>query len=213
MESPQKPPKPKIHPRKPSGSALPPPVGEKAVNAIVAERARFLQFVAAQIGDDAAAEDVMQESLLRALEQSEGLRRGESAVAWFYRILRNAISDHFREKGSRSRRMGKFFADLRARGEDVAAPPSDWDAAVCACFHGLLPALKPRYADVIRRIDLRGESKREVGRDLKIKPATLDVVLHRARHSLRRQLEVFCGSCSRESCLACFCQQNDQSLQ
>jgi len=37
----------------------------------------------------------------------------------------------------------------------------DWDAAVCACFRGLLPTLKPRYAEVIRRIDLRGEARRQ----------------------------------------------------
>jgi RNA polymerase sigma factor (sigma-70 family) len=178
---------------------------EKVIETILGERARFHRFLASRVGDQATAEDLLQDSLLRALEQSGKLRRGEAAVPWFFRILRHAISDHFRKKGSENRRVENLLADLQAGGDDVHTPPADWDTAVCACFHGLLPALKPRYAQVIRRIDLRGESKSEVARDLRINAATMDVLLHRARQALRRRLEVFCGSCSREHCLACLC--------
>ena len=94
---------------------------------------------------------------------------------------------------------------MLAAGEDFAAPPKDWNRVVCACFSGLLPGLNPRYANLIRRIDLNGESKAAVGRELKIKVGTLDVALHRARNALRRRLELFCGACSREKCLECFC--------
>ena len=151
----------------------------------------------------------MQDSLLRALEQSRTLRLGEAAVPWFYRILRNAISDHFRQRGSENRRLGRVLADMEASGDDMAKPPADWDAVVCTCFRGLLPTLRPRYAEVIRRIDLRGESKIAVARDLRLSRATMDVLLHRARQALRGRLEIFCGPCSRESCLACMCKQSD----
>ena len=89
--------KPKTRPTKQSGASPVLPDSERAIAAIVTERARFLRFVSSRIGDEATAEDVLQESLLRALQANDGLRRGESAVAWFYRILRNAISDHFRK--------------------------------------------------------------------------------------------------------------------
>lgn len=179
---------------------------DEAIAVLVAERARFHGFIAARIGNSAAAEDILQESLLRALGRKAGLRRHESAVAWFYRILRNAIADHYRRRGSESRRVEKYLAELETRGEDVTAPPGDWEVAVCECFLGLLPSLKPRHAQVIRRIDLNGEAKQKVASDLKITPGTLDVVLHRARRALRGRLEIFCGACSRERCLACWCQ-------
>lgn len=192
--------------RKQSSGTLPiGPIGERTISALLKERAIFHRFVASRIGDDATAEDLFQESLLRALEQGSKLRRGESAVAWFYRVLRHAIFDHFRRKGAESRRAKKLLADMQAREEDVAAQPADWDAAVGACFRGLIPALKPRYAEVIRRVDLRGESKLVVGRDLKLTRATMDVLLHRARSALRRQLEILCRACSREKCIECFC--------
>jgi RNA polymerase sigma factor (sigma-70 family) len=185
---------------------------EKAIAALVTQRARFHRFVASRVGDAAAAEDVLQESLLRVLQQDSSLRRGESVVAWFYRILRNAIADHYRKRRSENGRLEKHFAEILARGEDVAAPPADWDAAVCACFRGLLPSLKPRYADVIRRVDLRSEGKVVVARDLNISRATMDVLLHRARGALRERLEVFCGACSRDSCVQCFCAKRENKV-
>lgn len=192
-------------PTKPSSPVAQTRADQQAVETILAERARFHRFLASRVGDNATAEDILQDSLLRAIEQNRKLRRGESAVPWFYRILRNAIVDHFRKKGAESRRTEKLMSDLHANGEDVVVPPAAWDAAVCACFRGLLPSLKPRYAEVIRRIDLLGENKNDVGRDLKISRPTMDVLLHRARNALRARLLMFCDACAREKCIECFC--------
>ncbi len=171
----------------------------------MAERARFQRFLTARTGGEAEAEDLLQQSLLKALRHDAQLRRGEKAVPWFYRILRNAISDHYRQKSSEQRRTDRLWTDMQAAGEDFAAPPKDWNRVVCACFSGLLPGLNPRYAKLIQRIDLNGESKTAVSRELKINVGTLAVALHRARRSLRQRLELFCGACSREKCLECFC--------
>lgn len=65
------------------------------------------------------------------------------------------------EKHSERQPVGRFWEEVRAAGHDKVEPRQDWDAAVCACFRGLLPTLKPRYAEVIRRIDLRGEARRQ----------------------------------------------------
>ena len=175
------------------------------IDALLAERARFHRFLSARTGSEAEAEDLLQQSLLKALQHGAQLRRDEKAVPWFYRILRNAVAEHYRQKSSDQRRTDRLLTEMLAAGEDVAEPPKGWDRAVCACFVGLLPGLKPRYAELIRRIDLNGEPKATVSRELKINVRTLDVALHRARSALRRRLEVLCGACSREKCLACFC--------
>ncbi|MBL9188366.1 MAG: RNA polymerase sigma factor [Opitutaceae bacterium] len=159
----------------------------------------------ARTGSESEAEDLLQQSLLKAFQHDAQLRRGEKAVTWFYRILRNAISDHYRRKSSEQRRTDRLWTEMQAAGENFAAPPKDWNRVVCACFSGLLPGLNPRYAKLIQRIDLNGESKTVVGRELKIKVGTLEVALHRARRSLRQRLELFCGACSHEKCLECFC--------
>ncbi len=175
------------------------------VRALTNEHARFLRFIRSRLGADGEAEDLLQNSLLRALQRGDELRRSERAVAWFYRVLRNAIADHYREKKSDHAAVEQLVMEISASGADGATPPADWEAAVCACFRGLLRTLKPRYAEVLRRIDLEGESKAAVAKALKIRVATMDVVLHRARRALRERLEIFCGACSREQCLACAC--------
>lgn len=186
--------------------SLPP---RDVIDAIVSERARFQRFLIARTGSETEAEDLLQQSLLKALQHGAQLRRGEKAVPWFYRILRNAIADHYRQKSSHQRRTDSLWSDMRAAGEDIAAPPNDWNKAVCMCFRGLLPGLKPRYAELIRRIDLKGEPKTTASRDLKIKVGTLDVALHRARTALRQRLTVFCGACSREKCIECLCAKEE----
>lgn len=126
-------------------------------------------------------------------------------MPWFYRILRNAISDHYRQKPSEQRRTDRLWTEMQAAGEDFAVPPKDWNRVVCACFSGLLTGMNPRYAKLIQRIYLNGESKTAASRELKIKDGTLDATLHHARNSLRQRLEFFCGACSREKCPECFC--------
>lgn len=177
----------------------------------MAQRGEFHRFLTGRVGSATEAEDLLQQSLLKALQNRDTLRRGERAVAWFYRILRNAVVDHYRQRASERRRADRLWTEMHATGDDVARPPKEWDAAVCECFRGLLPTLRPRYAELIRRFDLNGESKEDVSGELKIKVATLDVALHRARNALRQRLEILCGSCSRESCLACCCQDTDPS--
>lgn len=211
MELWTKPVKPDRHQNTPSGGRPRVAVSEETIAVLVAERARFHRFVASWIGDDRMADDFLQESLRRALRQGDSLLRGESAVAWIVRILRHAISDHWKT-ALRSRRVEELFADLPARGENATAAAPDWEVAVRACLRGLLPSLKPRYATVIRRVDFCGESKLEVARELKLGPATMDVLLHRARHALRQRLEILCGACSRERCEQCFGEQRAEKV-
>ena len=183
----------------------------EVIDAILSARARFQRFLIARTGSETEAEDLLQQSLLKALQHGAQLRRGEKAVPWLYRILRNAIADYYRQKSSNQRRTDRLSSDLRAAGDDTAAPPKDWNDAVRRCFRGLLPGLKPRYAELIRRIDLNGEPKIAVSRELRIKVGTLDVALHRARYALRRRLEVLCSACSREKLIACFCRRKTPS--
>lgn len=207
------PPAKKPNSRKPSDlndGKVPVTLDEKSVRVLVAERDRFHRFLAARLGNAAEADDLLQDSLLRALKKGSSLRRGERVVAWFYRILRNAIADYYREQQKNRGRVDRLWTELRANGDGRVPPPQDWDAALCVCFESLLPTLKPRYADVLRRIDLQGEEKGKAARDLDLTVATLDVVLHRARTQLRERLEIFCGACSRESCLTCACQARER---
>jgi RNA polymerase sigma factor (sigma-70 family) len=176
-----------------------------ALATLMEQHAVFRRFLIARLGSETDADDILQKSLLRVIERGVALRRNERVVAWFYRVLRNALVDHYRQTSAERRRLERLAGELSVGDADVVTPAAGWEAAVCACFHGLLPALKPRYAELIRRVDLEGEPKASVAADLKLSRAAFDVALHRARQALRRQIELLCGACSQAGCLACEC--------
>src|SRR5260370_6141679 len=63
---------------------------------------KFLRFLSARVGDAATAEDILQSAYVKAIEHGSELRDEESTVAWFYRILRNAVTDHYRRGATRA---------------------------------------------------------------------------------------------------------------
>ena len=70
-----------------------------------------------------------------------------------------------------------------------------------------LPALKPDYATLLRRLDLNGEASAPVAASLGITRNNLIVRLHRARRQLRERLEQTCRLCAKHGCLDCHCDQ------
>ena len=157
--------------------------------------APFRNFLRKRLPDPALADDILQQSLVKVLENNV-FDVKENPTAWLYRVLRNAVADHYRAQA------------IRERVEDrLAAEPTsqDEEAEVCACLDALLPALNPDYAAVLRAVDRDGGATVEVARDLGITPGNLMVRLHRARRSLREKLQATCGICTRHGCLNCTC--------
>ncbi len=179
---------------------------DDVIRQLVGNEAAFRAFMRRRMDDEALAEDLLQQSLVRAVEHHHSLKQQDSVVPWFYRILRHAIIDAYRKRASESRKEEAFLKQLTASGEAEEAPPGAVKPTVCACLHALLPAIRPAYADLLRRIDLEGESPESVARELKLTRNNLTVRLHRARQALRDSLEASCGICSKHGCLNCACE-------
>jgi RNA polymerase sigma factor (sigma-70 family) len=118
---------------------------------LVDNHARFLGFLERRVGSRDEAEDILQEAFVRSIGRTDALQTPESATAWFYRVLRNAIIDHHRRDGTRSR----AFLQLAREVEGQTAPADqELEAFVCACVTALVDTLKPEYATALRRVDL-----------------------------------------------------------
>jgi RNA polymerase sigma factor (sigma-70 family) len=163
----------------------------------------FLAFARGRLRDPHLAADVVQESLLKAVRQSHQLRAEQSVKAWFYRILRHTITDLHRRNASRQRLHDAWQVQ-------ADTPPDDAEErAVCACLQGLLPALKPEYAELLRRADLGGEDTAHLAETLGVSRNNLTVRLHRARRQLRQRLEQTCKLCAKHGCLDCSCESHE----
>jgi RNA polymerase sigma-70 factor (ECF subfamily) len=178
---------------------------------LVASRERFLAYVRARVGDPELAEDILQDSLLRAVRAAPELRDEERLVPWFYRVLQNAIVDAYRRRGvERAHVTGLDPQDADELEAEVATPADE--AMLCACFEPLVGALKPEYAELIESLDLRGEAPEAAAARLGITPNNLKVRRHRARQALRKRLEETCRVCAKHHCLDCTCQADGTEL-
>jgi RNA polymerase sigma-70 factor (ECF subfamily) len=169
---------------------------------LVDNHARFLAFLQPRVGSREVAEEILQAAFVKSIEKSGTIRDGETAIAWFYRLLRNAVIDHYRRNDVERRGQERY-------AEENPEPTAELDAAiegaVCACVNGLLPTLKAEYAEVIRRVDLDGSSVIDAAAALGVTPNNAAVRLHRARETLRKRLVQTCGTCTQHGCLECSC--------
>jgi RNA polymerase sigma factor (sigma-70 family) len=162
---------------------------------------RFLAFLERRVGSRDDAEDILQEAFVRSLDHAPSLRSSTSATAWFYRVLRNAVTDHYRRQATQGRALDRFATEA----ENSEAPDSELQAVVCQCVLSLVETLKPEYGAAIRRVDLDGLSVRDFAAEAGVTPGNAGVRLHRAREALGRQLARSCGTCLTHGCLDCRC--------
>jgi RNA polymerase sigma factor (sigma-70 family) len=161
-------------------------------------RDQFLGYIRKRIDDPELAEDILQDSLLRAIRAAPELRDEERLIPWFYRVLQNAIVDAYRRRGVERERV------VASEVPDIAAEPED-DSELCRCFESLIPGLKSEYGDLIEAVELGGESPDAAAGRLGITSNNLKVRRHRARQALRRKLEETCRTCADHGCLDCTC--------
>jgi RNA polymerase sigma-70 factor (ECF subfamily) len=176
-------------------------LGPQVPPAVLARRAQFLAFLERRLGRRDLAEEILQAAYLKAIEASGSIERDESAVAWFYRVLRNAVVDRGRRLAIEERALEGLANELAAEG----ASDEPLRGAVCRCVDGLIPTLKPEYAEIVRQVDLGGASVHEAAAELGVTANNASVRLHRARAALRKRLEHVCGACADHGCLDCTC--------
>ncbi len=177
------------------------PPDPEVVAVLVENHRAFLRFLEKRVRDRAAAEDILQDAFGKALGRAGALRKREAAVAWFYRMLRNAVVDHHRRRGSADRALAGFAAELK----DPAEAPEDLHGEICACVARLAGTLKPEYAEALARIEVDGVPVKEYAAAGGITAGNAAVRVHRAREALRKRVVASCGTCAEHGCFDCRC--------
>ncbi|MDD9945233.1 MAG: sigma-70 family RNA polymerase sigma factor [Myxococcales bacterium] len=171
------------------------------VQVLVDNHRRFLRFVEGRIGDRGLAEEILQEAFVRGLNRVDQLQDQGSAVAWFYRMLRNSVIDAHRRQASSRRGLDAFATQLSLQAE----PDEVLDRTVCQCVIALADTLKPEYAIALKRIDVDGLPVKDFALEAGISPSNAGVRVFRARQALRKQVARACGTCAEHGCLDCTC--------
>jgi len=167
---------------------------------LIAHRDAVYGYVLGIVRDTAAADDVTQETLVRALRRLSTLENRERLLPWLYRIATNLCHDYYRHSSYRHRPLS---LDTEAPGEDeVAASAIDTaprldtvleQEDMSTCVQEYLADLPDTYRAVILLHDAEGLTNPEIAAMLGVSLATVKIRLHRARRKLR---EVLARACS-----------------
>jgi RNA polymerase sigma-70 factor (ECF subfamily) len=171
-----------------------------ATQTLLERRGRFLDFLTRRLGSGELAEEVLQEAYARALERGGQLRDDETVVAWFFRILRNAVLERARRQSAAARPLEALSREMA-----TASAEAEVERAVCTCVGGVLGTLKPEYQASLRAIDLDGQDLRSFASNAGITPNNAAVRVHRAREALAKRLRATCGACAAHGCIDCTC--------
>ena len=166
---------------------------------LVANHRRFLSFLERRVGSRQEAEEILQDAFVRSVERVGAIRNEERAVAWFFRVLRNAVVDRYRRRGREPRALDDGVGEISAEQD------AELEREVCACIRDLVPLLNRDYAELIRRVDLGGETIGSIAKEREVSAGSARVRLHRARAALRREVERTCRTCADHGCLDCDC--------
>ena len=149
-------------------------------------------------GNTAEAEDLVQETLLKAFKAIDRLEPGTSPKAWLLTMLRRTWIDRWRK---RERRPDGHAVDLdniaepAAETEPAGEHDADWadPQALMSRFgdQDIIDALRllpDGYRWALLLVDVQSLSVEEAAETLEVAPGTIKSRLHRGRAMLRDQL-------------------------
>ena len=133
-------------------------------------------------GDDARAQDLVQETLLRAWRALDSLRDGAAAKPWLLTILRREHARGFERK-----RLDLSELDDNLTEDTAAVDPER--AGSDAQVRAAILQLEPKYREPLLMQVLGGFSCEEIAAELGCKPGAVMTQLFRARQKLRAALD------------------------
>ena len=152
------------------------------------------------LGSFEEAEDLVQETFLRAWRSREAFAGGPFFRAWLYRIATNACIDARRSSARRLHSVGSFaevpwlqpYPDRLL--DEIAPPDAEPDAALVAretielTYIAVIQVLPPRQRAVLLLRDVLEWSARETADLLEMSVPAVNSALQRARATLRDEL-------------------------
>jgi RNA polymerase sigma-70 factor (ECF subfamily) len=146
-----------------------------------------------RLGDAAAAEDVLRETFLTAMEKIRSFNwAGHSIYAWLRQIAVNKVIDIHR----RNQRAGRLQAALAEEQPQETLPDAAADQTLIAeqerqrnagRIEAAMAGLSPRYREAIRLRLVDELPREECARRMNVTVGNFDVLLFRAVRAFRKQ--------------------------
>jgi RNA polymerase sigma-70 factor (ECF subfamily) len=153
------------------------------------------RLVGRMLRDPAAAEDVTQETFVKAYRNLASYDPGRKFSSWLFKIAHNATLDHLRRReldtvplespgDEAGGGLRSVLADPTARGPEVGARRGE----LAAALEGAVAGLRPEYREVVLLRFAEGLAYEEIREVTGLPLGTVKTHLHRARKELMTAL-------------------------
>ena len=150
-----------------------------------ARRDKLYRIAYAWSHDSALADDLVQESIYKALRSAEKLRDIDTIDAWLYRILYNCWQDHLRVKGRNVEFVEMHDSEQAEQSERYQ------QSQIVKRVRSSIEKLPMPLREVITLADFSGLSYAEIADVTDVPIGTVMSRLYRARQNLKQELLEF----------------------
>jgi len=165
------------------------------VGQIERHRAAVTRYIRSLIRNDADAEDLAQETFLRAHTRLDTLRDQDALEGWLYQIATHVTIDRIRQRAHAAEKHGDSPL------EELPLPDNRRPSALTvvqqdemsACVQAHVARLSDGYKAVLLLHDVDGLTANEIATLLGLSAANVKMRLHRARRKLQATLQEACA--------------------
>lgn len=181
-----------------------------SLNLLVDNHGNYLfRYAIVKVRDESLAEDLVQETYLAALKSFGSFQGKSTERTWLTSIMNNKIADHYRKYGKEITVEASDIESLDTKSFfkpdgwivfwTKKFRPARWDMSpenalenkeFYAVLDNCLTELPDKIESVFRFRELDGISSKEVQEAFNLSPSNYWMIMHRARLSLRRCMEV-----------------------
>lgn len=169
---------------------------------------RIRRYVLSLVHDPAEAQDLTQETFLRAYRRRDSLRDPNAVRGWLYRIATHVCLDRLRQ------RTVTVSLDGKEGEPPVNSLPSEWPSAqeiaereqTGVCVQRCLDFLSDSYRAVLLLHEAHSLTAQEIADLLGESLGTVKIRLHRARRKLKEIMDIGCAVSQSKNGVPC-CEQ------
>ena len=148
-------------------------------------RAGLRGFIRSRVGDEAVADDILQDVFVRIHAGIGALEDGSRLKGWIYAITRNAMIDHYR-----AHRKHERLPDGLAAAEVEADEKARQD--IEGCLEPLIGRLPVRYRQAVMLSEIEGLTQKQVAQRLGLSLSGAKSRVQRGRAMVKELLEACC---------------------
>jgi RNA polymerase sigma-70 factor, ECF subfamily len=142
-------------------------------------------FIRARVPDEATADDLTQETLLKVYRSSTSLRDDDRLEAWLYRIARRTLIDYYRKRPPNE----ELPASLKSESEDEVSAIRD---AVLFSIIRFMDELPELYRIPLQFSELEGMPMANIASRLGLSLTAVKSRIRRGRQMIKKRLQDCC---------------------